>query len=200
MRRSRVATSWAEAAQSLSSAFKVLNFPLRVRLRTLGAQPLSGCTCGKPKSGRIGDAARQPGRTTRCVRFAEPGKRPCSQLRPLIEPTARPASHPRRQSIERPFKFCPTMGRGAGQGAARRALCLPTRHRNRRPPPTHLRQYDPLSIILLLTPRHGPYRSGFQKSACGSCTTMFYHRRKLPRRRLRISCAAATKGANYDGA
>src|SRR5215472_10283781 len=34
------------------------------------------CACRKPKSGRIGDAARQPGRATRCVRSAEPGERP----------------------------------------------------------------------------------------------------------------------------
>src|SRR5262249_3070917 len=34
------------------------------------------CACRKPKSGRIADAARQPGRATRCVRFAEPGERP----------------------------------------------------------------------------------------------------------------------------
>ena len=33
------------------------------------------CACRKLKSGRIGDAARQPGRVTRCVRFAEPGER-----------------------------------------------------------------------------------------------------------------------------
>ena len=32
------------------------------------------CPCRKPKSGRIGDAARQPGHATRCS--AEPGERP----------------------------------------------------------------------------------------------------------------------------
>src|SRR5262249_5255350 len=32
--------------------------------------------CRKPKSGRIGDAARQPGHSTRCVRSAEPSARP----------------------------------------------------------------------------------------------------------------------------
>jgi len=36
---------------------------------------MNRCACRKPKSGRIGDAARQPGRATRCVRFAEPGER-----------------------------------------------------------------------------------------------------------------------------
>jgi hypothetical protein len=34
------------------------------------------CACRKPKSGHIGDAARQPGHATRCVRSAEPGVRP----------------------------------------------------------------------------------------------------------------------------
>ena len=34
------------------------------------------CACRKPKSGRIGDAARQAGRATRCARFAEQGERP----------------------------------------------------------------------------------------------------------------------------
>ena len=33
------------------------------------------CACRKLKSGRTGDAARQPGRVTRRVRFAEPGER-----------------------------------------------------------------------------------------------------------------------------
>src|SRR5262249_32850725 len=33
------------------------------------------CACRKPKSGRIGDAARPLWRATRCVRFAEPGER-----------------------------------------------------------------------------------------------------------------------------
>src|SRR2546430_2533705 len=34
------------------------------------------CACRKPKSGHIGDVAHQPGRATRCVRFADPAERP----------------------------------------------------------------------------------------------------------------------------
>jgi hypothetical protein len=37
---------------------------------------LEPCACRKPKSGRIGDAARQAGRATRCARFAGQGERP----------------------------------------------------------------------------------------------------------------------------
>src|SRR5262249_37729418 len=40
----------------------------------------NGCACRKPKSGRIGDVARQPGRATRCVRSAEPGARPAHPM------------------------------------------------------------------------------------------------------------------------
>jgi hypothetical protein len=37
---------------------------------------MATCACREPKSGRIGDAVRQPGRATRYVRAAEPGKKP----------------------------------------------------------------------------------------------------------------------------
>jgi hypothetical protein len=39
------------------------------------------CACRKPKSGRIGDAARQPGHAIRCVPSAERGEAP-AHLRP----------------------------------------------------------------------------------------------------------------------
>ena len=70
----------ATASNSDRDASGKLNAPLwgawsgsaSRRATAAGGHPT--CACRKPKSGRVGDAARQPGHATRCVRSAETGR------------------------------------------------------------------------------------------------------------------------------
>jgi hypothetical protein len=70
-----------------------------------------------------------------------------SSMRLPIKPTAAPR-HPHRQPWNDRINLAPPWDAERVKERVRQALCRPARHRDRRPPPTHLREYDPLSITI----------------------------------------------------
>src|SRR5262245_1464372 len=76
VRPDRILSPITRRAATSLGVFALTVVIIRPRRNQTVPREKAPCACRKPKSQRIGDAARQPGRATRYVRFAESGERP----------------------------------------------------------------------------------------------------------------------------